>query len=129
VLLVLALYYMPTDPWTCAVLYVTSGLLDAVDGTAARHFDQCSKFGAVLDMVTDRSATTCLMSFLASRYAAWALLFQLLIALDLSSHYMQMYTSLTLGASSHKNVSASANPILRAYYTNNAYTPLFLHGV
>lgn len=35
--------------------YVVSCLLDAVDGQAARVLGQTSKFGAVLDMVTDRS--------------------------------------------------------------------------
>jgi len=34
-----------------------SGLLDAVDGHAARMLNQSSKFGAMLDMLTDRCAT------------------------------------------------------------------------
>ena len=50
-----------------------------------------SKFGAVLDMVTDRSTTTCLLCFLAARFPRWLLLFQALIALDFSSHYMHMF--------------------------------------
>ncbi|KAF9435240.1 hypothetical protein BGZ76_006655 [Entomortierella beljakovae] len=40
------------------LLYSISQLLDAVDGHAARYFNQCSKFGAVLDMVTDSSLTS-----------------------------------------------------------------------
>ncbi|KAI7883257.1 CDP-diacylglycerol--inositol 3-phosphatidyltransferase [Lichtheimia hyalospora FSU 10163] len=52
-----ALYYMPWHPKVCTILYCISCLLDAVDGNAARYFDQCSKFGAVLDMVTDSSMT------------------------------------------------------------------------
>jgi len=100
-------------------LYTVSCLLDAVDGNAARYYNQCSKFGAVLDMVTDRSTTTCLLCFLASAYKPWAIVFQLLISLDLSSHYMHMYSSLTAGATSHKQISKSSNPILRAYYSDN----------
>jgi CDP-diacylglycerol--inositol 3-phosphatidyltransferase len=38
-----------------------SGLLDAVDGHAARLLNQSSKFGAMLDMLTDRCATMCLL--------------------------------------------------------------------
>jgi CDP-diacylglycerol--inositol 3-phosphatidyltransferase len=38
----------------CTLLYGVSCLLDAVDGQAARALGQTSKFGAVLDMVTDR---------------------------------------------------------------------------
>ncbi|KAG0035769.1 CDP-diacylglycerol-inositol 3-phosphatidyltransferase [Podila clonocystis] len=114
-----SLYYMPSHPKTCMFLYSLSCLLDAVDGQAARYFDQCSKFGAVLDMVTDRCTTACLLCYLASTYDNYAVLFQFLIALDVSSHYMHMYSSLTSGATSHKKISETGNPILKAYYTNN----------
>lgn len=52
-----ALHYMSYHPKYCTVLYCISCLLDAVDGQAARALDQTSKFGAVLDMVTDRYGT------------------------------------------------------------------------
>ena len=42
-------------------LFQLSGLLDAVDGHAARLLNQSSKFGAMLDMLTDRCATMCLL--------------------------------------------------------------------
>lgn len=46
---------MGYHPKYCTLLYTVSCLLDAVDGHAARALGQTSKFGAVLDMVTDRS--------------------------------------------------------------------------
>jgi CDP-diacylglycerol--inositol 3-phosphatidyltransferase len=82
---------MPTKPELTALLYIISCSLDAVDGHVARWFDECSKFGAVLDMVTDRSSTVCLMCFLIMKYPNLLFLFQMLIILDLSSHYMQMH--------------------------------------
>ncbi|RKP14585.1 CDP-alcohol phosphatidyltransferase-domain-containing protein [Piptocephalis cylindrospora] len=118
-------YYMPTSPWLCMGMYSVSVLLDAFDGKAARYFDQCSKFGSVLDMVTDRCSTTGLMCYLAMVYPQWAFAFQLLISLDISSHYMHMYSSLTLGAKSHKAMDKSSNPILRAYYTDQNILFLF----
>ncbi|KAG9725810.1 hypothetical protein KCU59_g15025, partial [Aureobasidium melanogenum] len=60
-----SLNYMPLHPRTCALLYSISCLLDALDGYAARSFNQSTKFGAVLDMVTDRCTTTCLLVFLS----------------------------------------------------------------
>lgn len=45
---------MSYHPKYCTLAYVISCLLDAVDGQAARALGQTSKFGAVLDMVTDR---------------------------------------------------------------------------
>ncbi|KAJ3201798.1 CDP-diacylglycerol-inositol 3-phosphatidyltransferase, partial [Dinochytrium kinnereticum] len=83
-----------------------------------------TKFGAVLDMVTDRSTTACLLVYLAAMHPPYALLYQFLIALDLSSHYMQMYASLTTGADSHKSLSLDSHPLLRLYYTDK--TVLFL---
>lgn len=87
-----ALYYMPNYPRTCTVLYGVSCLLDALDGLAARALNQSSKFGAVLDMVTDRCTTACLLCYLASAYPKYALLYQFLIALDFASHYIHMYS-------------------------------------
>lgn len=54
VLAALSLYYMKSQPKTCTLLYGVSCLLDAADGQAARMLGQSTKFGAVLDMVTDR---------------------------------------------------------------------------
>ncbi|KAG6055821.1 hypothetical protein E4U33_007783 [Claviceps sp. LM78 group G4] len=120
VLAIASLYYMPVHPRTCSVLYSVSCLLDAVDGYAARAFEQSTRFGAVLDMVTDRCTTSCLLVFLSSAFPRWAILFQGLIALDFSSHYMHMYATLVVGGSdsSHKNIDKSQNWLLNLYYTN-----------
>lgn len=61
VLAIGALWYMPLHPRTCSLLYSVSCLLDALDGYAARYLNQSTKFGAVLDMVTDRCTTSCLL--------------------------------------------------------------------
>jgi CDP-diacylglycerol--inositol 3-phosphatidyltransferase len=39
-----------------------------VDGWCARKFNQVSTFGAVLDMVTDRVSTACLLVILSQIY-------------------------------------------------------------
>lgn len=95
-----------------------SCILDVADGHAARLLGQCSRFGAVLDMVTDRSTTAGLLCYLAIIYPNWTLAFQLLIALDLSSHYLHMYNSLSSGATSHKEIKPNQNFLLRLYYTS-----------
>jgi len=120
----LSLHYMSYHPKYCTLLYSLSCLLDAVDGHAARALGQTSKFGAVLDMVTDRCTTSCLLTYLASAYPGYALSFQALIALDFSSHYMHMYSSLATGSRSHKEVTSDVSRILWRYY--NDPTTLFL---
>ncbi|OCF36219.1 CDP-diacylglycerol-inositol 3-phosphatidyltransferase [Kwoniella heveanensis BCC8398] len=114
-----ALYYIPSHPKACTALYATSALLDAVDGQAARALGQTSKFGAVLDMVTDRCATACLLTFLTRAYPDWSLMFMFLITLDFSSHYIHMYSSLTTGSASHKAVTSDVSKILWYYYNDS----------
>lgn len=114
-----SLYYMPLHPRTCTLLYSISCLLDALDGYAARYFEQSTRFGAVLDMVTDRCTTTCLMVFLASAFPRFSIVFQALISLDLASHYMHMYATLSMGnGESHKKVDPSRNKLMYIYYSN-----------
>lgn len=111
---------MPLHPRRCSFLYSISCLLDAADGIAARKFEQSTRFGAVLDMVTDRCTTTCLLVFLATAKPAYSVIFQLLISLDLASHYMHMYATLVMGGQnqSHKNVDAGRSWLMNLYYTN-----------
>ncbi|KAI1213636.1 CDP-alcohol phosphatidyltransferase-domain-containing protein [Annulohypoxylon truncatum] len=126
VLAIASLYYMPLHPRTCSLLYSVSCLLDALDGYAARYFEQSTKFGAVLDMVTDRCTTSCLLVFLSSAFPRWAIVFQGLISVDFASHYIHMYATLAMGGSdsSHKNVDKSRSWLLNLYYTNK--TVLFI---
>ncbi|KAI0202614.1 CDP-diacylglycerol-inositol 3-phosphatidyltransferase-like protein PIS [Astrocystis sublimbata] len=126
VLAIASLYYMPLHPRTCSLLYSISCLLDALDGYAARYFNQSTRFGAVLDMVTDRCTTSCLLVFLSSAFPRWAIVFQGLISLDFASHYIHMYATLAMGGSaeSHKNVDKSRSWLLNLYYTNR--TVLFV---
>jgi CDP-diacylglycerol--inositol 3-phosphatidyltransferase len=109
---------MPLHPRTCSILYSISCLLDALDGYAARYFEQSTRFGAVLDMVTDRCTTACLLVFLSSAFPRWAILFQGLLSLDFASHYIHMYSSLSAGNTSHKNVDKRESWLLNLYYTN-----------
>jgi CDP-diacylglycerol--inositol 3-phosphatidyltransferase len=120
VLALASLYYMPLHPRTCSLLYSLSCLLDALDGYAARAMDQSTKFGAVLDMITDRCTTSCLLVFLASAFPRWSILFQGLISLDFASHYIHMYATLSMGGAnqSHKSIDESRSWILKQYYSN-----------
>ncbi|KDQ18031.1 hypothetical protein BOTBODRAFT_128009 [Botryobasidium botryosum FD-172 SS1] len=124
----LAMHYMRDHPKYGMLLYGISCLLDAVDGQAARALGQTSKFGAVLDMVTDRCTTSCLLCYLSSAYPEYATLFQLLITLDFSSHYMHMYSSLVTGSRSHKTVTSEVSRILWYYYNDSRTLFFFCAG-
>ncbi|KAK9352800.1 CDP-alcohol phosphatidyltransferase-domain-containing protein [Lipomyces doorenjongii] len=120
-----SLAVMRYHPKICTWLYVVSCLLDAFDGAAARKFNQSTKFGAILDMVTDRCTTSCLICFLSSRYPNWAIFYQLLISLDLASHYMHMVAMLGSGQQSHKKVGKERGWFLNLYYTNTRVLFIF----
>ena len=62
IILALASFYtMPIRPITTLVLYFLSAFLDVFDGYAARRFNQSTRFGAMLDQLTDRCGTMCLL--------------------------------------------------------------------
>ncbi|KAH9926229.1 CDP-alcohol phosphatidyltransferase-domain-containing protein [Fomitopsis serialis] len=111
-----ALYFMSYHPKYCTIAYCVSCLLDAADGHAARAFNQTSKFGAVLDMVTDRCTTSSLLCYLSSVYPEYVMAIQFLITLDFSSHYMHMYSSLLTGSRSHKQITSDVSKFLKFYY-------------
>lgn len=131
---------MKNHPYYTFILYGISGFLDAFDGYAARKYNQGTRYGAVLDMVTDRCATSSLICYLCVIYPRYCVFWQLLVSLDLSSHYMHMYAMMSSGSSSHKNVDATNSKILLLYYSNKTvlfvvclvnelfYVALYLHS-
>lgn len=120
-LAIVSFYFMPTSPQISISCYLLSGLLDAFDGHAARLLNQGTKFGAMLDMLTDRCATMCLCVVLSMFYPNWAIFFQLSMSLDISSHWLHMLASMMNGSNSHKTIDLSGNPILRIYYTSRPF--------
>ncbi|XP_043812197.1 probable CDP-diacylglycerol--inositol 3-phosphatidyltransferase 2 isoform X2 [Manihot esculenta] len=102
------------------LLYFISFVCDGIDGWCARKFNQVSTFGAVLDMVTDRISTACLLVMLSQVYRP-GLVFVSLLALDIASHWLQMYSTFLLGKSSHKDVKDSSNWLFKAYYGNRMF--------
>nr|CAG4644243.1 EOG090X0BWK [Lepidurus arcticus] len=118
---ILALLLMPICHCWAAWLYIVAGLLDAFDGHAARMFNQSTKFGAMLDMITDRCGTMALLMTLCSFYPRCTFLFQLSAIIDISCHWIHLHTSSMLGKTSHKNVQSQDNALLHFYYTNRQF--------
>ncbi|CAH6720134.1 CDP-diacylglycerol--inositol 3-phosphatidyltransferase [[Candida] jaroonii] len=137
---ILSFLTMKNHPYYTLIFYGISGFLDAFDGAAARKYNQGTKFGAVLDMVTDRCATSSLICYLCVIYPEYCIFWQLLISLDLSSHYLHMYAMLNNGSTSHKNINEKDSKILSLYYNNRKvlfivclvnelfYMALYLHS-
>lgn len=124
ILAVISFYFMPYNYTVACFCYVFSTLLDALDGHAARSFNQSTKFGVMLDQLTDRCGTMGLLVTLSYFYPKYMFWFQLSIAIDISCHWIFLHTSVLQGRVSHKFVDLSSNPIMRVYYTNK--TVLFL---
>uniref|UniRef100_A0A672YQ42 CDP-diacylglycerol--inositol 3-phosphatidyltransferase n=1 Tax=Sphaeramia orbicularis TaxID=375764 RepID=A0A672YQ42_9TELE len=117
-LALLSFYLLPCCPWPAVFCYLLSALLDAFDGHAARALNQSTKFGAMMDMLTDRCATMCLLVNLSLLYPSCTFLFQISMCLDIASHWLHLHSSTIKGSSSHKTIDLSGNPILRIYYTS-----------
>ena len=121
VLASIALAYAFDDVPFALGAYFLSFVCDELDGRFARMFDQCSEFGKLLDMVTDRLATAGLLMVLGTKFPRWFFTCLALLLLDIASHWLQMYTSVLASRKSHKEVGSNANIILRLYYTNRIF--------
>ncbi|RYR64196.1 hypothetical protein Ahy_A03g010322 [Arachis hypogaea] len=71
-------------------------------------------------MVTDRISTACLLVVLSQVYKP-GLVFLSLLALDIASHWLQMYSTFLMGKASHKDVKDSSNWLFRLYYGNRMF--------
>ncbi|XP_073141157.1 CDP-diacylglycerol--inositol 3-phosphatidyltransferase 1 [Henckelia pumila] len=108
------------DKTLFSILYFVSFVCDALDGWFARKLNQVSTFGAVLDMVTDRISTACLLVILSQVYRP-GFIFLSLLALDIASHWLQMYSTFLVGKISHKDVKDSSNWLFKLYYGNRKF--------
>eukprot|EP00923_Selenidium_pygospionis_P010098 GHVN01017534.1.p1 GENE.GHVN01017534.1~~GHVN01017534.1.p1 ORF type:complete len:202 (-),score=26.59 GHVN01017534.1:116-721(-) len=114
VLLLLCAVWVSERVWVFTSLYLVSELLDMADGAVARHFNQCSKFGAVLDQVTDRLSTCVVMMLLCGVYPHRCFWFILALLIDLGGHWFHTISSATAGAY-HKDIPEEYR-VLKAYY-------------
>ena len=109
-------YALQKDAWKLTViLYLLAFVGDVVDGYVARAFDQCSEFGGVLDMVTDRVSTCGFLVIVSHLYPLYTFAFVLLIVLDISSHWFHVISV----TAHHKSKEALAhrNSLLQWYYS------------
>merc|ERR1719419_1603480 len=113
-LLFYAGYLSLRSPIPAIISYIVSMGLDAIDGMVARYFKQTSKFGAQLDMLTDRMSTCCLYVVLASSNNNYWVLSCTMIMLDIVSHWLHMMSKMEAGNTSHKT---ARNWYLRQYYS------------
>jgi len=117
----IAFYYMFSRPAIAMVSYTICSLLDTVDGYVARKFNQCTRFGAMLDMLTDRCALMGLTIGLAVLYPAYAFPLQVAAVIDVAAHWLYMVSSYYTGKTSHKSTSGNDNWLMRLYYGNKPF--------
>lgn len=80
-------------------------------------YNIATKFGAMLDQLTDRCGTMCLLVTLSFFYPKYMFWFQLSMAIDVAGHWIYLHASLLIGKTSHKSVDPNENAVMRLYYT------------
>ena len=103
--------------------YVISMGLDAFNGMAARKFNQCSRFGAAQDMVSDRTSCACVYLTLMMIYPEpqYSYLFMTCFFLDFGSHFLKFCTGALLKTDSHKKDNDKESNFIVYYYYSNYY--------
>ena len=88
--MILAFYFSNNNWQLCTIFYLLAFAGDVVDGYIARLFNQSSKYGGILDMITDRVSTCGFLAILSSLYPSYSFYFIMLIVLDISSHWFHV---------------------------------------
>eukprot|EP01029_Cantina_marsupialis_P029411 TRINITY_DN780282_c0_g1_i1.p1 TRINITY_DN780282_c0_g1~~TRINITY_DN780282_c0_g1_i1.p1 ORF type:complete len:230 (+),score=32.48 TRINITY_DN780282_c0_g1_i1:46-690(+) len=113
ILAFIAFYFAFDKPCVFLSCYSLSYLLDALDGYAARSLNQCSRFGAVLDMICDRFCTITIYVYLTHFYKSMNYFFVYCLVMEIISHWAQMYCSLLKAKTTHKG---SNNFLINLFY-------------
>ena len=113
-----------TEKWPLfIVFYSLSQGLDSIDGLLARKFNQCSRFGAAMDMISDRTSCACIYTILMMIYPErhFSYLFMTCLILDFGSHFLQFCTAALMKTESHKKDIDKKNFIVSYYYSNHIF--------
>lgn len=110
-LLISVVLVFTAHPWLGIWLYVVNSVLDMLDGTVARLFNQQSKLGALLDFSIDRAAITILLAGCIWIYPHLFGLFVAVMAIDIASHFAVCYANAYNG-SSHLHFISQGSTLL-----------------
>ncbi|KAI6238836.1 CDP-diacylglycerol--inositol 3-phosphatidyltransferase [Aphelenchoides fujianensis] len=111
---VISCAFMLHNPWIASVTYFLSAFLDAFDG----HLASSTRFGAMLDQLTDRLMFMALLMALGHLYPRGLFFFQMVAIIDIASHWLHLHAGDLLHRTTHKS---SDNPILHYYYTSRPF--------
>ena len=110
------------------VFYGLAYLMDIADGMAARAFNQCSRYGAALDMICDRASNATMYMILSGLFPKQDFLFFGCLLLDFGSHWYQFQTTALMKAESHKGKNKDENFIIDLYYNNKLFFSTLVVG-
>ncbi|KAI3815363.1 hypothetical protein L1987_15029 [Smallanthus sonchifolius] len=98
-----------------SILYFISFVCDALDGWFANlvKFQPSGLFWTWI-------STACLLVILSQVYRP-IFVFLSLLALDIASHWLQMYSTFLVGKSNHKDVKDSTSWLFKLYYGNRMF--------
>ena len=128
-LLVPICYLVLSSPILVTIIYLSFAILDLCDGKIAKLSGKKSCYGAILDMVIDRLGFSIGAIALSILYPNYSWVFYLILSIDLTSHYILIYSSSLLQIRSHKNLfKQSKSTILSNYYSDNRLFMIFTNA-
>ncbi|OWF37455.1 CDP-diacylglycerol--inositol 3-phosphatidyltransferase-like [Mizuhopecten yessoensis] len=114
---------MVSNHWIAVIFYMMASLLDGLDGFTARKLNQCSRFGALLDIITDICVSNvCLLSCLCHLYPQYMVLFQLSMVLEVSSRWLLTQSTAMIGIKNIKERDyTKESRLIELYYKNKVF--------
>ncbi|KAF3521598.1 hypothetical protein F2Q69_00050721 [Brassica cretica] len=108
----------PTRPQPHQTMQPATIITQFSESTQTPHIFPWSRSSWCFSLTT--VSTACLLVILSQVYRP-SLVFLSLLALDIASHWLQMYSTFLAGKSSHKDVKDSTSWLFRLYYGNRIF--------
>lgn len=123
VLLLGSFVFIRERPRVFLGLYGASFGLDMIDGPVARHLGQSTRFGAALDMITDKFSSPAILLMLGSQYPLYVEVFVLCLVLDVASHYFHLQATYLMKCRSHKEMAELTGgwKLVKLFYGNKLF--------
>ncbi|KAL4219209.1 hypothetical protein ACF0H5_021791 [Mactra antiquata] len=108
-----------------SICYVISVALDELDGNLARHLNQTSLFGMLLDILIDEVTVFYMCSLLGSIYPQYRMYFQFITIIDITGQWMNyQYAAMYR----RNDYTRKDNWILNIYFNKKIFTNFWVYG-
>lgn len=120
IIVLISFYHMPRNHVLTVAFYLFSVLLDFVNSYTAQFLNQSTRFGAILNHITDRITILGLNVVLISFYSNYLFIFLISIILDIAGHWIRTLVFPLREKAIYKSTDPHEFRILQLYHSSRS---------